>query len=153
MKKKWLFIVFIALPGFIALISLGAWQPKRLAWKEALLTNIAQNLSAVPIELPQGSNKKQHNYRVVEIEGSFGREALFVLTSTKEFGPGFRVVSPFNLQDGIKVLVDRGVIREDEKNELKTSIQNRLIIGYLFWPDEADYFTPEPNFKRNICSF
>tara|TARA_Y100001958_G_C21039634_1_gene409676 strand:+ start:37 stop:714 length:678 start_codon:yes stop_codon:yes gene_type:complete len=150
MKKKWLFIVFVAIPGFIALISLGVWQTKRLTWKEALLANIDQNLSAKPIQLPQGLNKKQHNYRMVQIEGTFDRDALFVLTSTKEFGPGFRVVSPFNLEDGSKVLVDRGVIREDEKNELKTSIQNRLVIGYLFWPNETDYFTPEPNFRRNI---
>ena len=150
MIKKWLFIVFVAIPGFIALISLGVWQTKRLAWKEALLANIDQNLSAKPIQLPQGPNKKQHNYRMVQIEGTFDRDALFVLTSTKEFGPGFRVVSPFNLEDGSKVLVDRGVIREDEKNELKTSIQNRLVTGYLFWPNETDYFTPEPNLKRNI---
>ena len=150
MKKKWLFIVFVAIPGFIALTSLGVWQTKRLAWKEALLANIDQNLSAKPMQLPQGPNKKQHNYRMVQIEGTFDKDALFVLTSTKEFGPGFRVVSPFNLEDGSKVLVDRGVIREDEKNELKTSIQNRLVTGYLFWPNETDYFTPEPNLKRNI---
>jgi len=150
MKKKWLFIVFVAIPGFFALISLGVWQTKRLTWKEALLANIDQNLSAKPIQLPQGPNKKQHNYRMVQIEGTFDRDALFVLTSIKEFGPGFRVVSPFNLKDGSKVLVDRGVIREDEKNELKTSIQNRLVTGYLFWPNETDYFTPEPNFRRNI---
>ena len=150
MKKKWLFIVLVAIPGFIALISLGVWQTKRLTWKEALLADIDKNLSAKPIQLPQGPNKKKHNYRMVQIQGTFDRDALFVLTSTKEFGPGFRVVSPFNLEDGSKVLVDRGVIREDEKNELKTSIQNRLVTGYLFWPNETDYFTPEPNFRRNI---
>ena len=81
---------------------------------------------------------------------TFAPSTLFVLTSTKEFGPGFRVVSPFNLEDGSKVLVDRGVIREDEKHELKTSIQNRVVTGNLFWPNETDYFTPEPNFRRNI---
>ena len=150
MKKKWLFIVLVAIPGFIALISLGVWQTKRLTWKEALLADIDKNLSAKPIKLPQGPNKKKHNYRMVQIQGTFDRDAIFVLTSTKEFGPGFRVVSPFNLEDGSKVLVDRGVIREDEKNELKTSIQNRLVTGYLFWPNETDYFTPEPNFRRNI---
>ena len=24
------------------------------------------------------------------------------------------------------------------------------VVGYLFWPNETDYFTPEPNLKRNI---
>ena len=43
MNKKWLFVVFIAIPGLLVLLSLGVWQTKRLAWKEALLENINYN--------------------------------------------------------------------------------------------------------------
>ena len=25
-----------------------------------------------------------------------------------------------------------------------------LVVGHLYWPNETDYFTPEPNVKRNI---
>ena len=28
--------------------------------------------------------------------------------------------------------------------------QQRSVIGYLFWPNETDYFTPEPNLKLNV---
>ena len=40
MNRKWFFVGFVALPGLLALLCLGSWQIKRLAWKEALLENI-----------------------------------------------------------------------------------------------------------------
>ena len=150
MNKKWLFVVFVAVPGFLVLVSLGVWQTKRLAWKETILENISYNLSAEPLLLPTGLKKAEHNYKMVKVEGSLEPRSIFILTPVKGLGAGFRVISPFKLKDGRKILIDRGVIKEEQKSSLETLVQHRLIIGYLFWPNETDYFTPEPNIQRNI---
>ena len=150
MNKKWLFFVCIAIPGLMVLLSLGVWQTKRLAWKEALLENIRSNLSSEPSLLPVSIKKSEHNYKMVKIRGSLEPISIFILTPVKGSGAGFRVISPFKLKDGGKILVDRGVIKEKDKPRLATSGQQRLVLGYLSWPNETDYFTPEPNFARNI---
>ena len=150
MNKKWLFVVFVAVPGLLVLVSLGVWQTKRLDWKETILENISYNLRAEPSLLPTRLKKADHNYKMVKAEGSLEPRSIFILTPVKGSGAGFRVISPFKLKDGRKILIDRGVIKEKEKNNLETLGQHRLIVGYLYWPNETDYFTPEPNIKRNI---
>ena len=150
MKKKWVFFVFIAIPGLLVLLSLGVWQTKRLAWKEALLESINYNLSSEPLFLPNGVKKSEHNFKMVKVKGALEPRSIFILTPVKGSGAGFRVISPFKLVDGGKILIDRGVIKEKDKSFLKTSRQQSLLSGYLSWPNETDYFTPEPNFTRNI---
>ena len=150
MNRKWLFVVFIAVPGLLVLLCLGVWQTKRLAWKEALLENISYNLSSEPSILPTEVKKSEHNYKMVQVEGFLEPRAIFILTPVKGSGAGFRVISPLKLQDGSKILIDRGVIKEQDTDRLETLGQQNSVIGYLFWPNETDYFTPDPNLKRNI---
>ena len=150
MNKKWLFFVFIAIPGLLVLLSLGVWQTKRLAWKEALLENISNNLRAEPSLLTTGVKKPTHNYKMVKVKGVLEPKSIFILTPIKRSGAGFRVITPLKLKDGSKILVDRGVIQEKEKPRLETPGQQRSVVGYLTWPNETDYFTPDPNFVRNI---
>ena len=150
MNRKWLFVLFVAVPGLLVLLSLGVWQTKRLAWKEALLENISYNLSSQPSILPTELKKSEHNYKMVEVEGSFEPRSIFILTPVKGSGAGFRVISPLKLKDGSKILIDRGVIKEQDTDRLETLRQKNLVIGYLFWPNETDYFTPDPNLERNI---
>ena len=150
MNKKWFFVGVVAVPGFLLLVSLGIWQTKRLAWKEILLENIDYKLRAEPSSIPTGLNNKEHNYKMVKVEGFVEPKSIFILTPVKGSGAGFRVISPFKQKDGGKILVDRGVIKEKEKNRLEDVGHQKSVIGYLFWPNETDYFTPEPNLKRNI---
>ena len=150
MNRKWLFVVLVAIPGLLVLVYLGVWQTKRLSWKEALLENISYNLSVEPSLLPEKLKKIEHNYKMVMVEGSLEPTSIFVLTPIKGTGAGFRVISPLKLKDGSKILIDRGVIKEEEKARLETPTQHRFVIGYLFWPNETDYFTPEPNIKRKM---
>ncbi|OUX43740.1 MAG: hypothetical protein CBE31_04485, partial [Rhodobacterales bacterium TMED271] len=123
MNKKWVFLVFIAVPGLLVLLSLGIWQTKRLAWKEALLENINNNLTAEPSSLTSGIKKSSDNYKMVKVQGVLEPNSIFILTPIKGSGAGFRVISPLKLKDGRKILVDRGVIEEKEKPHLQTAGQ------------------------------
>ncbi len=150
MNRKWLFVVLIAVPGFLVLVSLGVWQTQRLSWKESVLENIKNNLSAEPSSFPTKLRDVEHNYKMVKVEGSLEPRSIFILTPVKGSGAGFRVISPLKLNDGRKILIDRGIIKEEDRKGLETLAQPRSVTGYLFWPNETDYFTPEPNLKLNI---
>ncbi len=149
MFKNWIFIFLVCIPGLLVLLWLGSWQLQRLAWKENLLVEIATRLSSMPAEMPMHPTANNHNYFVTSIEGEIQRESIHVLTSTKRIGPGFRVISPAILKDGRSILIDRGIIPEKDKN-LAFSVGGNNITGYLLWPNETDYFTPQPNFEKNI---
>ena len=135
MNRKWLFVVFIAVPGLLVLLYLGVWQTKRLAWKQTLLENISYNLSSEPAILPAQLNKSEHNYKMVEVDGFLEPRAIFILTPIKGSGAGFRVISPLKLQDGSKILIDRGVIKEQDTDRLEALGLQSSVIGYLFWPN------------------
>ncbi len=45
-------IVIATIAGLAILVTLGAWQVKRLAWKEALLAQLAANAAAPPSIFP-----------------------------------------------------------------------------------------------------
>ena len=149
MIKNWIFIVLICIPGLSVLLWLGSWQLERLAWKENLINEIETRLSSVPGDMPMYPTFKNHNYFMTNIEGQIQSDSIHVLTSTKKIGPGFRVISPAILKDGRSILIDRGIIPEKDKN-LSFGLGGNSISGYLLWPNETDYFTPEPNLEKNI---
>ena len=149
MLKNWIFIFLICIPGLLVLLWLGCWQLQRLAWKESLLTEITTRLSSTPVEMPSSPNVNSHNYVMINITGEIQSDSIHILTSTKKTGPGFRVISPIILKDGRSILVDRGTIPENDKNS-DLGLGGSSITGYLLWPNETDYFTPEPNLEKNI---
>ena len=149
MIKNWIFIFLICIPGLLVLLWLGSWQLQRLAWKENLINEITTRLNSDPRDMPTSPNSKDHNYYMTKIEGQIQSDSIHILTSTKKIGPGFRVISTAILTDGRPILVDRGIIPEKDKN-LSLGSGKNSITGYLLWPNETDYFTPEPNLEKNI---
>jgi surfeit locus 1 family protein len=49
-RRVWT-IAAVSLLGIVILVMLGLWQVQRLHWKQALLTNIAENQAAPPMTL------------------------------------------------------------------------------------------------------
>ncbi len=149
MIKNWIFIFLVCIPGLMVLLWLGSWQLKRLAWKETLINEITTRLDSVPGDMPVFPNANSHNYFMTNVDGKIQSDSIHVLTSTKKIGPGFRVISPLMLKDGRSILIDRGIISEKDKNT-PLGLGGNNITGYLLWPNETDYFTPEPNTEKNI---
>ncbi|RMH41202.1 MAG: SURF1 family protein [Alphaproteobacteria bacterium] len=139
----------LGVAGVAILLSLGNWQLRRLAWKEALLAEIETRISADPVALPPVPNSDRDRYLSVRLDGAFEGEPLRVLTGSKREGPGFRVVSAFRTADGRRVLVDRGFVPEAKADGVPTARPAR-VVGNLDWPDETDGFTPAPDSERNI---
>ena len=149
MQRKILFPIIIGLVGVAILSSLGVWQCYRLSWKNEILTNIENKLIAAPVALEEELNEAEDQYLSVVVTGELQPQEIHVLTSIKNIGPGYLVISPLRLPTGKLIMVDMGFIPEKEKNVER--LQGHIkIIGNLLWPNEIDSFTPQPNIERNI---
>ena len=139
--KQFTVPVLFGLIGASILIYLGVWQTQRLQWKEAKLQTIESMISANPIDLPDLPNVEMHQYLPVSLKGEFVKDEVHILTSRPPIGPGYRVISKFKTNN-IVVLVDRGFIREIDKNNDRTSGVAE-VTGNLLWPCLL-YTSPSP---------
>ena len=149
MLRDLTFPLLLGFIGITVLCGLGVWQVKRLEWKTQILEKIEEKISAEPTELPSISKKETDQYLSVFLTGMLGSREIHVLTSKKNAGPGFLVISPLELPNGKSIMVDRGFIPEVQKSANRFSGKVNLI-GNLLWPNEIDIFTPNPNIDKNI---
>ncbi len=97
------------------LIGLGFWQLHRLEWKEALIAERDSRLEAAPLELPATvSDAEALEYRRIALRGEFQHDKeLLVSSRTHKKKVGQHVFTPFALEDGRVLLVNRGWVPMD----------------------------------------
>ena len=149
MKRLWVQVLAFGVIGVAILLWLGSWQLARLEWKEGLIAELEARLGADPVPLPQDPTEAQDEYLHVAVAGEIGEEELHVLTSQRGAGPGFRVISAMALDDGRRILLDRGFAPEVDKDAPRGGGPAE-VTGALLWPDETDDFTPDPDQARAI---
>lgn len=140
--------VLIGVVGCAILIALGTWQLRRLEWKEAILAEIDARIAAAPVDLPVAVDPAADRYLPVTVSGVLGGQEVHVLTSVKDVGPGYRVISALTSGDR-RVMVDLGFVPEADK-DLSRMAEAVTVTGNLHWPDETDGWTPEPDAGRGI---
>ncbi len=164
---SWAFvIVMIALALFLA--SLGIWQLDRLGQKEALIAAVDARIDLPPAALPpvaewDSFDEEVFNFRPVKLEGRFVPDnSVLVFTSmTGTRGPyegqGFWVMSPFALETGGTVLVNRGFVPQGAGQRFigasgdATLPQGTVTITGLARVSEAtNTFTPGPDLAGHI---
>jgi len=148
MNRRMIFPIVFGVVGTALFLSLGFWQLQRMNWKAGILADIDERLAAAPIELPATPDPVVDKYLQVEATGEIVDRELHVLTFG-ENTPGFRVIAPMVLDDGRRILVDRGFIGETEKNAARLG-GAVTAIGSLVWPQETDKYVPDPNLDENI---
>ncbi|MGM0585759.1 MAG: SURF1 family protein [Pseudomonadota bacterium] len=148
-RARLTFALVFGLGGLAILIGLGVWQVQRLEWKLGIIERLEARLDAEPVALPESPTEAEDEYLRVSVAGRYGEEEIHVLTSLKPWGPGYRVVAPFETEGGRRILVDRGFIPQEEKGEDRAAPQ-AAVTGALLWPDETDSFTPAPDRAENI---
>ncbi len=156
--KRWGMIV-TGVVGVLILVGLSIWQVQRLAWKQGVIETLEARLALPPIELPKMFNPEQQEFSRVRIEGQFpdvmGKHGFTdapLLTSRKFIGPGYRVIQPFDLKDGRRIMVDRGFAPVEEKNVGGAASRPTPapegtveIVGALRWPEVSS----DPAFGAN----
>ncbi|MBQ0717767.1 MAG: SURF1 family protein [Sulfitobacter litoralis] len=147
--RRTLFLLIVGLGGAAILIWLGVWQIQRLAWKEAIIADINTRIAAAPVDLPASVNRDLDAYLPVTVSGTFEQGEVHVLVSQKDVGAGYRIITPFVLEDGRRIMVDRGFAVASAKNVARSD-GPATVTGNLQWPQETDSFTPEADLKGNI---
>ena len=148
MLRRIAFPVLLGIAGCAVLIALGTWQLRRLEWKDAILAQIEAKIAAEPVALPGAPDRARDIYLPVTVSGALGGEELHVLTSRKEEGPGYRVISVLTAEDR-RVMVDLGFVPEAQKDASRMA-GAVTVTGNLHWPDETDGWTPAPDAARGI---
>ena len=149
MTRRLILVALFGLCGVGALVALGTWQVQRLAWKQGLIAQLETRLAAAPVALPAAPDPDRDAYLRVALDGAFEAGEAFALGSTRRHGPGFRVIAPFVTEDGRRVLVDRGFVPEADRRASRPTGPAR-VVGALYWPNETDGFTPDPDLAANL---
>jgi len=149
--RRYIFPLILGLGGCAILISLGVWQIKRLAWKEALLAAIDAKIHDAPVPIaglgapdPAGAR-----YLPVTATGRTTGPEILVLSGRKDQGAGYEVISAFETAEGRKLLVDRGFVAEEARSSPRPPVA-LTITGNLDWPNETDSYTPPPDPTTHI---
>ncbi len=160
----------LILPGalsvlaLIVLILLGTWQMQRLAWKENLIATASERANRPARPLHRSDtwpelDLTQHEYRLFHASGRFRHQdevqVYTVLSDAKGTysGAGYWILTPFELENGGIVIVNRGFVPLEKKSpstrgEGQTEGMLR-ITGLLRQPEQPNYFTPKNDANKN----
>ena len=148
MKNQLLFNIFV-LTVVTLFCALGTWQLVRLQWKNTLIDQISEGLKSSPVNY---SEKIKVNYQRVEIEGKYNFGKQIYLYSLNDKGqPGYDVITPLEGLNSEDVLVNRGWIQSNLKNDdtVNRTMDNK-IQGLILKNIKPNVFKPENDVKANI---
>jgi surfeit locus 1 family protein len=126
-RRSLLTLTVSALAAFAVLVGLGTWQVQRLHWKEGLIAERRAALEAPPIDLPSTLDAARGlEFRRVRANGTFLHEREITVhgIERQRGAAGYLVVTPFRLEDGRVVLVERGWVPLDKRDPATRSAGN-----------------------------
>jgi len=122
--------LLLAIPLMPLLIWLGFWQLDRAEQKQQLLQSYQQRLAESSIRLH--GDEILPNYSQVEVVGQFDNRYQWLLDNRVLKGRvGYEVISPFRLDNGAIVLINRGWVQAPRlRSDLPviTKIQGRVTL-------------------------
>ena len=135
--------------SIILFCSLGTWQVYRLQWKLGLINEINNGLNSEPVFF---SNTNLINYQKVKFNGTFDFEKQIYLYSLNSKGtPGYDIVTPIKTNSNEILLVNRGWINKDTRdNKNINRINSKSFEGILKKITKPNLFKPENDIENNI---
>ena len=157
--------VVLMLALAVVCVFLGTWQMQRLAEKEALIAAVDARIDAAPVPVPEASawpnlNLEPLNFQPVTLTGAFRyNQTVTVFTSLANArgsasGPGYWVMTPFVLQSGGTVFVNRGFVPEAMQEAAVTDGESDTttvtITGLLRPGEAAGFMTPAADTSNRV---
>ena len=117
-------VVAILVSGLAALailLGLGAWQVERMAWKEGLLTSIAQRIQSPPQTIESLQRDFEGgvpiDYKPVGLRGTFDHSGERYFLATRNGEAGWHVYTPLRIEGSDRwIFVNRGFVPYAQKN-------------------------------------
>lgn len=142
--------------GVAFLTGLGSWQLKRLSWKETLIQTMQDRSSEPRLTLEDflrtNSDFKEKEFRRLSLKGRYLHDQeVHLLGRTHEGQVVYHIVTPFLLESGTAVLVDRGwvpskISSKDPSIERPTGTVEEK--GFLKLKTSKNLFTPDNNYEK-----
>ena len=138
------------------LVGLGLWQVERLAWKEALLARIETRLHEAPVALPRPEtwetlDAEAEKFRRVTLTGRFLDAEFHHFTQDAGGAAGYSVLSPFEVEEGAVVFVDRGFVPLPLKNAHGAAPEGEVTFtGVMREPQARSSFDGQDDPAKNI---
>ena len=119
---------------FLLTLSLGIWQINR-GYEKRELENTFSFQQSYPVEeITYNLDSKINLYRNISIKGRFLQNLFYLDNKIYDGKPGVVVLSPFELEDGSAIIVSRGWVEmQDRQNFMKIETPNEImsIVGTL----------------------
>lgn len=109
-------LTLIALFFFAGFCVLGVWQVQRLAWKRDLIARVDARIHALPVPAPRAAAKADE-YRRVRISGHYLHDKAALVQAVTVRGPGFWVLTPLVTDQGFTLIVNRGFVPPDRRQD------------------------------------
>jgi len=157
--KKWrkppLAATISMLVALAILFALSQWQFKRQNWKDNIIEQLDQAYALpVPPEMTlediEALAQSDAPYNVARLKGRYAQTYFPIGPRTSDGKPGYHILNPFVLEGGSVVLVNRGWVAQDKKDDVPP-VYGDLQISGLFRPlDKPSSFVPQNDPEKNI---
>ena len=151
--------VWIALPAFFILCSLGFWQLDRHEQKHERSARLESLANASAEALPSfdqwnAVDVDAWEYRKVRLQGVFdpSRE-IYWFNHREALGAGFDILTPLRLRDGGWVLVNRGFIATPsppQNAHASDYEEESTLTGFLRKPVARRWFDPDDDVDKRL---
>lgn len=148
---------FFFLLAFGTTMALGTWQVERLRWKEGVIAALAEAATHAPATaLPADAAALDAlQFHPVSLKGSWRGDIEFHLAPRYWRGQfGYAIVTPFRLNDGRTLLVNRGWVparKKDAATRPETAVRGRTTLhGMVRIGAERSYFSPANQPEKNL---
>jgi surfeit locus 1 family protein len=144
------------IPALILLLSLGTWQVQRLHWKEGLIAERTARSTGAPIALPpDNTDPKSYDFTKTQVTGRFlNDKEMFLAARSLNGNVGYQVVTPFVLDSGRAILVNRGWIPNDNKapaSRAAGELQGTVTVeGLLRGSQPQSWLVPDNEPQNNV---
>lgn len=120
------------------LCSLGYWQVKRLAWKDAIIAELdalyAQEANTTPVDFSVLLEETEPALHYGYVEGQFDFDKEIALEpKILQGAPGYHILTPLITKEGHTILVNRGWSKD--KDETKETQALYKVSGIVRKPD------------------
>lgn len=121
----------------MVLLGLGTWQMRRLAWKQAILAQIAHAEVAPPVPLSPATIAEPMQFAKIAVTGTLlhGKAALYGadVHSTRA-GPelGASLIEPLQRNGGVPILVDRGWVPLKRTQAVAMPDGTVTVVGFAY---------------------